>query len=147
VNHLVILHKPYLDLILAGTKTVESRLSKRRHPASARCRSGDRLFLKQAGGNVCAVATAGAITEYRDIAPGGVAELARAWWPRVVGGGPDDPYWLAKRDARFALFVELVDVRPLHIPSHLFPRRLPWASAWITGQPSEAILRAAGVAV
>jgi len=141
MNHLVILHKPYLDLILAGTKTVESRLSRRRHPAAARLRRGDTLYLKEAGGGVRAVAVVAEITEYNDIPPGGVAELARVWWPRVVGGGPDDPYWLAKREARHALFIHLTDVRPCHIPAHLFPRNLPWASGWIVGQPSEEILK------
>jgi hypothetical protein len=141
---LVILHKPYLDLILAGAKTVESRLSVRRHPAASRMTRGDQLYLKRAGGDVRAVATAGEITEYRDIPPGGVQRLAAEWWPRVVGGGPDDPYWIAKRHARFALFVELEDVRPVHVPASWFPRRLAWASGWIVGQPSEDLLARLG---
>jgi hypothetical protein len=145
MNHLVILHKPYLELILAGTKTVESRLSRRRHPAAARLRPGDVLYLKQAGGDVRARAVAVAVTEINDIPPGGVAELARVWWPRVVGGGPDDPYWLAKRDARHALFIELADVRPCHIAAARFPRSLPWASGWIVGQPTADLLADSGL--
>ena len=140
MNHLVILRKPYLDLILAGRKTVESRLSRRRHPAATRCRPGDVLYLKEARGDVRGRATVAAVTEFSDIPSGGVARLAEEWWPRVVGGGPDDPYWLAKRDARHALFIELAEVRRCHIPARLFPRNLPWASGWIVGQPSEEIL-------
>jgi hypothetical protein len=146
MNHLVILHKPYLDLILAGTKTVESRLSRRRHPAATRLRPGDALYLKQAGGDVRGRATAGTITEVCDIPPGGVALLAEQWWPRVVGGGPDDPYWLTKAEARHALFIELTDVRACHLPAAIFPRRLPWASGWIVGQPTDEILRLDGFA-
>ncbi|MBI2760547.1 MAG: ASCH domain-containing protein [Chloroflexi bacterium] len=41
------MHKPYLDMILAGTKTVESRLSRRRHPAATRCQPGDVVYLKR----------------------------------------------------------------------------------------------------
>lgn len=140
MNHLVILHKPYLDLILAGTKTVESRLSRRRHPAASRLQQGDRLFLKQAGGDVLALAVAGTITEFRDIPSGGVQRLAEEWWPRVVGGGPDDPYWVSKAAARFALFVELRNVERCRIPPSVFSRRLPWASGWIVGQPDDALL-------
>lgn len=143
MNHLVILHAPYLDLIRAGIKTVESRLSRRRHPAATRCRAGDLLFLKRAGGDVEARATAGRITEVTNIPPGGVAELARRWSPTVAGSGPDDPYWLAKAGAHFALFIELTDVVPCHIPSRLFPRTLPWLSGWIPGQPTDGIIRAA----
>ena len=144
MNHLVILHRPYLELILAGTKTVESRLSKNRHPAATRCRRGDVLYLKEAGGDVRGRAVVASITEINDIPPGGVARLAEEWWPRVVGSGPEDPYWLARRDARHALFIELADVRPCHIPARLFPRNLPWASGWIVGQPTDDILLAAG---
>jgi hypothetical protein len=147
MNHLLILHKPYLDLILAGSKTVESRLSKRRHPAASRLRQGDRLFLKQAGGDVRGVAVAGSITEFRDIPHGGVARLAQEWWPHVVGGGPDDPYWLAKHDARFALFIELEDVRRCHIPARAFSPRLAWASGWIVGQPADDLLARLGESV
>lgn len=43
INHLVILRPPYLDMILRGEKTVESRLSQRRHPAATRCAPGDVL--------------------------------------------------------------------------------------------------------
>lgn len=141
MNHLVILHTPYLAMILAGVKTVESRLSLRRHPAAAHLARGDRLYLKQAGGDVRAVATAGTITEFQHIPAGGIGRLAEEWAPRVVGGGPDDPYWRAKAHARFALFIELEEVRPCHIPAACLPRRLPWASGWIVGQPDEELVR------
>ncbi len=137
MNHLLILRPPYLDLILAGVKTVESRLSRRRHPAASRCHPGDVLYLKQAGGDVRARATVARVVEINDIPPGGVARLAQEWSDRVVGSGPDDPYWQAKRDARHALFIELADVQPVHIPAAALPRRLPWAAAWIVGQPDE----------
>lgn len=48
--HLVILKKPYLDLILAGEKTIELRLNRAKRPAGGRVRPGDRLFLKPSGG-------------------------------------------------------------------------------------------------
>lgn len=141
VNHLVILRQPYLDLILAGVKTVESRLSRRRHPAAGRCRPGDVLYLKQVGGDVRARATVARVVEVNDIPPGGVARLAEEWGARVAGSGPDDPYWLAKRHARHALFIELTDVQPIHIPAVALPRRLAWASAWIVGQPDADTVR------
>ena len=55
--HLVILKKPYLDLILAGEKTIELRLTRAKRPACGRVRPGDRLFLKPSGGPVCGLAT------------------------------------------------------------------------------------------
>lgn len=140
MNHLVILHKPYLDQILSGAKTVESRLSRRRHPAATRLHEGDHLYLKRAGGDVLARATAGTITVVDGLTPEGVDALARKWEGRVDGGVPDGTYWRAKRDARHALFVELRDVRPCHIPHWLFSRNLAWPSGWIIGQPSGEVL-------
>ncbi|MBI2760546.1 MAG: hypothetical protein HYX51_03865 [Chloroflexi bacterium] len=52
----------------------------------------------------------------------------------------DDPYWLAKAEARFALFFTLVSVERFHIPARLLPARLAWASAWIVGQPDEGLV-------
>jgi hypothetical protein len=130
-----------LDLILTGVKTVESRLSRRRHPAASRCRPGDVLYLKQAGGDVRARATVAGVVEVNDIPPGGVARLAQKWSDRVAATGPHDPNWQAKRDARHALFIELADVQPIHIPAAALPRRLPWAAAWIVGQPDDATVR------
>jgi len=146
MNHLVILHGRYLDLILAGTKTVESRLSKRRHSAATRCRPGDTLYLKRAGGDVEARCRASGLTEFHNLPPGGIARLAEEWWPRVVGDGPDDAYWAAKRDARHALFIELGDVERFHIPRGRFARHLPWASGWIVGQPEDELVRGLGAA-
>ena len=40
-SHLVILKKPYLDMILEGRKRIELRLYKTRHPAFGRVFAGD----------------------------------------------------------------------------------------------------------
>ena len=62
--HLVILKKPYLDLILAGEKTIELRLTRAKRPAGGRVLAQDRLFLKQSGGPVCGLATAQNVEYY-----------------------------------------------------------------------------------
>ena len=64
--HLVILKKPYLDLILAGAKTIELRLTRAKRPACGRVRPGDRLFLKPSGGPVCGLAMAKNVEYYED---------------------------------------------------------------------------------
>jgi hypothetical protein len=137
INHLVILRPPYLDMILSGDKTVESRLSRRRHPATTRCLPGDVLYLKRTGGDIEGRATVAAIDAYADLDPGGLRALAEQWAGRVAATEPDDWYQRLKQDARHALFLTLTDVERFHIPRQALSRNLPWASAWIAGQPDD----------
>ena len=140
-NHLVILRPPYLDMILSGDKTVESRLSRRRHPAATRCRAGDVLYLKRVGGDIEGRATVARIDAYEGLDPDGLRTLSREWAGHVAAVEPDDWYQRLKRDATHALFFTLADVERIHIPHAALPHRLPWASAWIVGQPTAEVVR------
>lgn len=141
-NHLVILRPPYLDMILSGEKTVESRLSGRRHPAAARCALGDWLYLKRVGGDIEGRARVARIDAYADLTPADLRVLSQEWAGRVAAVEPDDWYQRLKQDARHALFFTLTTVQAYHIPAAALSRRLPWASAWITGQPTDELVHA-----
>jgi ASC-1-like (ASCH) protein len=140
VNHLVLLRPPYLDLILSGAKTVESRLSRRRHPAATRCHAGDVLYLKRVGGDVEGRARVTAVDVYDGLDAAALRALAEQWAGRVAATEPEDWYQRMKADARHALFITLSGVEPFRIPALAFDRRLPWASAWITGQPADDLV-------
>jgi len=123
-HHLVIFKKPYLDLILAGEKTVESRLARTKRPLFGRVAAGDTLFLKQSCGPVCAVATAAAVKHFAELTPGQITTIKQQY-NRLIKG--DDDYWQGKADCKFALLVWLKDVRPIE------PVRIPkrdWR-AWV----------------
>src|SRR5215211_5664822 len=141
INHLVILRPPYLDMILSGEKTVESRLSRRRHPAATRCRPGDVLYLKRTGGDIEGRARVARVDIYAGLDADGLRALAEEWAGRVAACEPDDWYQRMKQDATHALFFTLAEVERIHIPRAALPRSLPWASAWIIGQPDEEIVR------
>jgi len=55
-GHLAVLTKPYLEKIMAGQKTIESRFSKFRTPPFCRVQTGDIVFLKEVAGPVQAIA-------------------------------------------------------------------------------------------
>jgi len=141
INHLVILRPPYLDMILSGEKTVESRLSRRRHPAATRCHPGNLLYLKRIGGDIEGRATVARIDAYDGLDSAGLQAIAEEWAGRVAATEPDDWYQRLKRDATHALFFTLERVERIHIPKAALPRSLPWASAWILGQPDAATVR------
>jgi hypothetical protein len=105
---LVILKKPYLDLILSGRKTIELRLTRARRVPGLRVVAGDRLFLKASGGPVCAVATAGEVRYYEDLTPERIAEIRRQFNEQIGG---DDAVWQGMMDCRSGFLVWLRDVR------------------------------------
>lgn len=81
---------------------------------------------------------------YADLDGDALRAVARLWAEQVAAAERDDWYQRIKRDARHALFLTLTQVERFHIPRQALPRRLPWASAWIAGQPDAAVIRAFG---
>ncbi len=49
-HHLAILKKQYLDAILAGRKTIESRLYQTKQKWLSQVNAGDKIFLKASSG-------------------------------------------------------------------------------------------------
>jgi hypothetical protein len=108
--HLVILKKPYLDMILEGRKRIELRLYKTRHPAFGRVFAGDKLFLKISSGPVCATAIVGAVKNFENLTPGRILDLKKQY-NHDIGGG--DEHWQSKMDCEYCLLVWLKDVKTI----------------------------------
>jgi len=128
--HLVILKKPYLDLILSGRKTIELRLTRAKGEAFGRVQAGDALFLKISSGPVCAAATVADVKYYENLTPARIAGLKRRYNARIGGS---DAVWRAKMDCRFGFLVWLSDVR------QIAPRRIEkkdWR-AWVVLRPGK----------
>lgn len=106
--HLVILKKPYLEAILAGRKRIESRFSMTRGAHFGRVLPGDKLFLKESSGPVCATATAEAVKSFEGLTPSRIGDLKRQY-NRDIGGS--DEYWRAKAECSFGFLVWLKDVK------------------------------------
>lgn len=107
-NHLVILKKPYLEAILAGRKRIESRFTKTRRAPFGRVLAGDKLFLKQSSGPVCATATVAAVKSFENLTPKQIRELQTEYNHLILGS---DEYWQNKADCSFGLLVWLSKVR------------------------------------
>ena len=108
--HLAILKKPYLEAILDGRKTIESRFSSTRRYAFGTVLPGDRIFLKESSGPVCATATAAAVKNFVDLTPQKVAILKQQYNCHIVGS---DEYWQSKANCRFGFLVWLKDVESI----------------------------------
>jgi ASC-1-like (ASCH) protein len=108
--HLVILKKPYLDAILAGTKTVESRFMKAKCCPFGRITEGDKLFFKISSGPVCATAVAAKVRNFDNLTPEKITAIKKQYNHLICGG---DDYWQSKADSSCGFWVLLKDVREI----------------------------------
>lgn len=110
--HVAILKPVYIDLILRGRKTIESRLTHTAMPPYRAIKPGELIFLKRSGGPFAAIARAGRVDFFDDLTPGGVERLRKRFDARVLG---DADHWKDKAGSRYATFVELKDVEPCDV--------------------------------
>lgn len=122
--HLVILKKPYLDAILAGSKTIESRFTKTKRSYFGRVLPGDKLFLKESSGPVCATAKVAAVKNFENLTPQQIIEIKQQYNHYIKGS---EEYWRSKADCRFGVLVWLKDVEPIE-PVRI--RKKDWR-AWV----------------
>jgi ASC-1-like (ASCH) protein len=109
-NHLVILKKPYLDAILGGRKLIESRFSIVKPCAFERLLPGDKLFLKESSGLVCATARVKAVKNFENLTPRRIIEIKQQYNRYILGS---DEYWRSKSNCRFGFLVWLEDVKSI----------------------------------
>ena len=106
-HHLVILKQPYIDAVLAGGKTVESRFGVTRHQPFGAISSDDIMFLKQSCGPVRAKCRAARVLQYNDLTPAKISSIRRRYG-RQIGG--DDSYWQQRADCRYGTLIWLDSV-------------------------------------
>ena len=110
-THLAILKKPYLDAILAGRKTIESRFRKNSGSPIGQVHRGDILFFKISSGPVCAKAVVSQVEIFQNLTPEKVAQIKREYNQYILG---DDEYWrdIADRRVGFLAWLEKVEAIP-----------------------------------
>ncbi|AQT67071.1 hypothetical protein STSP2_00211 [Anaerohalosphaera lusitana] len=108
--HLVILKRPYLAAILAGSKTVEFRLTKDRRAPFGCVKSGHTLYLKQSSGPVLATATVARVHTEENLTPARIRELKSCYNNEIQG---PDTYWAARENANYATLIWLKDIKKI----------------------------------
>lgn len=116
--HLAFMHGKYLDMILSGQKTVESRfmLTNRDHPAF-KCQPGHYIAFKRSGGDAEARALAGAVHNFYDLQPEEVDRIRLDWNDCIMA---DDAFWEKKRNSKRAVLIELQEVLSIKIEKIAF---------------------------
>lgn len=108
--HLAVLVEPYLQYILAGQKTIESRFSSRRCAPYEQVRKGDIVLLKRVSGPIL-----------------GICQVTDAWFYRLDTASwkeireefsralcAQDPlFWETRKSASYATLMRIARVRPI----------------------------------
>lgn len=126
--HLAVMTGPYLDLVVSGVKTVESRFHRVTRSPLHTATPGDLIAFKPSGGAVTHVAGIHAAT-YIDLADQPIEVVREEWQHRVAA--TDDDFWSARAQARWASLLELGPVEAIEpVPLGKRDRR-----AWVTYPP------------
>ncbi|HLZ24712.1 MAG TPA: ASCH domain-containing protein [Ktedonobacterales bacterium] len=108
--HLAIFVPPYLDLILEGRKTAESRFSRLRIAPYGQVAAGDVLLLKRSGGPIAGICLIEHVWQF-DLETIGLAPIRAEFAAALCATG--DAFWQARTTARYATIMSLTHVRPI----------------------------------
>ena len=116
--HIAILRKPYLNLILAGDKTVECRLTQQARAPFESIETGDRIYFKLSAGPYAATAVADYVLFEDELTPKRVQQIKRDYNDLICG---DSYFWRAKHNSNYCTLiwlreVEAVNTGPLIAP-------------------------------
>lgn len=101
--HLAIFAEPFLSLVLAGKKSIESRFSDVRCAPYGAVMSGDVILIKGVSGPICGLALAKRAWFY-SLTHEPINRIREQHGASICG---DDQFWLASRDASYATLIEL----------------------------------------
>lgn len=118
--HVAILLPRYLRMILAGDKTIESRLTKTARAPFRAIEAGERIFFKASSGPYMATAIVQSVTFHDALTPSHVSRM-KSNLNRAICG--DDAYWEWKADSNYATLVTLADVLPVSVGPKMPPSR------------------------
>lgn len=132
--HLAILVEPYLQFILEGKKTIESRFSIHRCPPYKRVNKGDIILLKRSSGPIV-----------------GICQVSNAWfyqldpssWKTIKEDfslaicAQDPAFWKDREAASFATLIRINHVRAIDPIKYVKRDR----RGWVILQPAQIQLR------
>ena len=124
-DHLAILKRAYLELILAGKKTIECRLTVMAKPPFGVLKKGQRIYLKESSGPVRGVAKAGKVICRKIEGNKDLARIRRKYGQAIMA---KEEFWESRSQARYCTLIFLKGVRELAEPFRISKRDM---RAWV----------------
>ena len=109
-THLAILVEPFLQYVLDGKKTIESRFAVRQTPPIGVVSDGDVVLLKRVAGPVVGICRVVNAWHY-DLDPESVDELRQKYSVALCASDPE--FWAVRSDASYASLMSLDNVLSL----------------------------------
>jgi hypothetical protein len=104
--HLAVFVEPYLDLLMRGKKTIESRFGVNRHAPFEQVQRGDLLVVKKSSGPVCGMCRVTDVWFYR-LDPATWSEIELHAQALCMDGSD---FWQKKKAASFATLMQIENV-------------------------------------
>lgn len=104
MNHLAIFTPPFIDLILEGKKTIESRFTKVRCAPYGLVKKGDTILMKESGGLVIGEFTAGDILTFSNLDENKLKEIAEEYSIHLCAYA-DDNFWENRKNTCYATLI------------------------------------------
>jgi len=108
--HLAVLVEPFLQYILDGKKTVESRFSRNRIAPFYQIKKNDVILLKRSGGPILGLCRADEIWFY-NLEPESWKDIRRNFSVMLCAQDPE--FWKSRKNASYATLIKLKDVAPI----------------------------------
>jgi len=105
--HLAVFVEPFLQFMLEGKKTVESRFSKHLRPPHKRVKKGDIILLKRSGGAVVGICQIGSVWFYT-LDPEALQAIRDEFAWALCASSPD--FWRDRRHMSFATLMRVSNV-------------------------------------
>lgn len=122
-GHLAVCTKLYLDKIVAGQKTIESRFSRVRTPPFKMIAAGEVVFLREMAGSVHAIALVATVQCFGPLGPDEAWHIMEQY---SQGLQLADDFKVARRNSQYATLISFAAVLPIKPCATIKRDRRPW---------------------
>ncbi len=113
-KHLAILKQPYLDYILSGQKTIESRFSRLKSAPFGVIKAGDIVLLKESGGKVKGEFEVDKVLFFENMSIFDLCEIRK--YENELCSYLEEDFWISRGAAKYASLIWVKNVKSYKVP-------------------------------
>ena len=106
MEHLAIMTHGYIEKILSGMKTIESRFSANRIAPYGKISKGDIVYLQETGKKVTASFNVCDVLYFSNLSPETISDIKQQYGKEICA---DDEFWEKKQNSRYATLIFISD--------------------------------------
>ena len=121
------MRQPYLDLILSGLKTIESRFADVKCAPHGQIQPGDTVFLKKAGGSIVAEFLVGVVLSFKNPTSQEINNIQRIYGDKICTH-VDPDFWTVRKNKKY---ITLIEIKRLHKLQHPYYIKKKDKRGWV----------------